>query len=86
MVALRCLHLFRFGDLGKQISPWKAIPERSVEGQASRSDARYLYIYFINGVCIFLRNSLFLMQLYHDAEMGNSGVFQVIIQVDWSKK
>jgi hypothetical protein len=27
----------------RQISYWKAIPERSVEGQASRTDARYLY-------------------------------------------
>ena len=35
--------LFQFGDYARQMSQWKVIPEGSVEGQASRSDARYLY-------------------------------------------
>ena len=34
--------LFQFGDYARQMSQWKVIPESSVEGQASCSDARYL--------------------------------------------
>ena len=36
--------LFQFGDYARQMSQWKVIPEGSVEGQASRSDARYLLV------------------------------------------
>ena len=42
MVALWCFHSFHFSDYARQISQWKVIPEGSVEGQASRGDARYL--------------------------------------------